>query len=124
MYRGGTWQLAVTDNAGADQGVLNSWDLYLCEEPVETTTPQMRLRDLSVDAAGVRVEWWIYPGLTSYRVYRATDPSVAGNFADVTVEDGDDTDTRFLDTSTDPVVYYLVTGVGPQGEGPKGHFGE
>ena len=29
-----------------------------------------------------------------------------------------------VDTSTDPLACYLVTGVGPQGEGPKGHFGE
>jgi subtilisin-like proprotein convertase family protein len=121
---GGIWQLTVTDNAGSDEGILNSWSLSVCEEPVEATTPKMRLSDVSADPAGVQVEWWSYPGLTSYRVYRATDPSAAGNFADVTIEDGDDTDTRFLDTSTDLVVFYLVTGIGPQGEGPKGHFGE
>jgi hypothetical protein len=57
-------------------------------------------------------------------VYRATDPSSGEEFLDVTDEDDNPSDTRFLDTSTQPLVYYLVTAVGPQGEGPKGHFGE
>ena len=43
---------------------------------------------------------------------------------DVTAEDPDATDTLFLDTSAEPLLFYLVTGVGPNGEGPKGHFGE
>ena len=59
-----------------------------------------------------------------YRVYRSTDPSSPASFLDVTAEDGDATDTLFLDASAAPLQYYLVTGVGPQGEGPKGHFGQ
>ena len=29
-----------------------------------------------------------------------------------------------VDGSVNPVSYFLVTGVGVNGEGPKGHFGE
>ena len=72
----------------------------------------------------VRFEWWTYPGLTSYKVYRSTDPSQSAAFVDVTVEDGDPTDTLFDDASVAPISYFIVTGVGPNGEGPKGHFGE
>ena len=62
--------------------------------------------------------------LSAYRVYRSTDPASAAAFIDVTSADDDDTDTFFLDNSAESTVFYLVTGVGPQGEGPKGHFGE
>ena len=33
-------------------------------------------------------------------------------------------DTLFVDPSAAPLLYYLVTGIGSQGEGPKGHFGQ
>lgn len=82
----------------------------------------MRLRDVEAVPAGCQLSWWSYPGLDSYRVYRSTDPSAAASFDDVTHEDGDATDTLFLDTSDEPVLFYLVTGVGPAGEGPMGHF--
>jgi len=121
----GTWQLAAHDHANQDTGTFNAWSLTLCESPpVEATTPEMRLRELRRDAEGVHLGWWSYPGLDSYRVYRSSDPSSAAAFVDVTSMDGDDTDTSFLDTSSASLLFYLVTGVGPQGEGPKGHFGE
>ncbi len=91
---------------------------------MESTTPEMRLRELVAESEAVRLHWWPYPGLDSYRVYRATDPSDVGAFIDVTASDDDDTDTQFLDHGSDPLVFYIVTGVGPQGEGPKGHFGQ
>ena len=73
---------------------------------------------------GTLLTWWHYPGMQSYRVYRSDDPSSAAAFLDVTAEDDDPTDTSFLDTSVQPLAYYLITAVGPQGEGPKGHFGQ
>ena len=79
----------------------------------------MRLRDLDVLPDGVQLRWWVYPGMLGYRVYRSDDASSAEAFIDVTAEDDDDTDTVFLDTSTAPLSYYLVTGVGPTGEGPR-----
>jgi hypothetical protein len=120
----GTWQLDVTDTANGDTGSLDGWSLEICGRPAETSTPEMRLRDVSVEPGGSQLRWWPYPGLDSYRVYRSTDPSSAAAFVDVTAEDGDTTDTRFLDGNTAPLLCYLVTGVGPQGEGPKGHFGQ
>lgn len=118
----GTWQLAIHDNAAGDTGVLNSWSVEICANPEETSTPEMRFGDFSVDAGDVTLRWWPYPGMTSYHVYRSNDPTSAGTFVEVTSEDPDDTDTIFVDTSTDPLVYWLVTADGPQGEGPMGHF--
>jgi hypothetical protein len=40
-----------------------------------------------------------------------------GSFSDVTAEDGDATDTRFHDAHAGDS-YWLVSGVGPHGEGP------
>jgi len=120
----GTWELSVTDNADVDTGTLNGWSLDLCGRPEEAATPEMKLSGLEKQTDGVLIEWWPYPGMISYRVYRSTDARSAGAFLDVTSEDADDTDTSFEDTSTESIVFYLVTAVGPQGEGPKGHFGE
>jgi len=120
----GIWELAIHDNVGSDTGTLNSWSVEICAHPEETSTPEMKLGDFSVDAGGVTLRWWPYPGMTSYNVYRSTDPTSAGAFVEVTSEDPDDSDLEFLDTSTDPLVYWLVTADGPQGEGPMGHFGQ
>ena len=120
----GTWRLTITDPDFVDNGTLNAWSLELCGRPAEETTPEMRLRELERRQDGVLLSWWQYPGLTSYRVYRSTDASSAAAFVDVTSEDNDAGDTSFLDTSNDALVFFLVTGVGPQGEGPKGHFGQ
>ena len=78
----------------------------------------MKFRDLRSDQDVVLLRWWPYPGLGSYKVYRATDPSSPAMFVDVTAEDLDDTDTSFRDATTLPLAYYLITGVGPLGEGP------
>jgi hypothetical protein len=120
----GTWTLDVNDGSPGDTGTLNSWSVMLCGRPFEVTPPEMRFSKSAVVQGGALLEWWPYPGLDSYRVYRATDPSSAGGFVDVTAEDDNDADTHFLDTTGEPVAFYLVTGVGPNGEGPKGHFGE
>jgi subtilisin-like proprotein convertase family protein len=119
----GVWKLDVEDFELPNNGSLEGWSIEICGYPAEPT-PELRFRDLAAKEGGVELRWWEYPGLWSYRIYRSTDPSTAAAFADVTSEDPVDTDGRFLDGSTDALVYYLVTGVGPQGEGPKGHFGE
>lgn len=120
----GTWTLTVGDSVIVNNGSLEAWSLEVCGVPAEATTPEMRFRDLERTGGGALLEWWTYPGLSSYRVYRSTDPSSAAGFVDVTAEDGDTGDTVFFDTSTEALSYFLVTGVGQQGEGPKGHFGE
>ncbi|MCP3933745.1 MAG: hypothetical protein GY708_00080 [Actinomycetia bacterium] len=120
----GTWTLEISDEAGGDTGNLNAWSLDICEAVVEVATPQLLLRSVDMEPDGALLRWWPYPGLDSYKVYRSTQADSAVAFVDVTGEDGDATDTSFKDTSTDPLVFYLVTGVGSQGEGSKGHFGE
>jgi carboxypeptidase D len=114
----GSWYLEVTDKANGDTGSLNAWSLDVCSRPQEATTPEMRFREITAVSGGVRLRWWPYPGLESYRVYRGTVASSPASFVDVTAEDPDDTDTEFEDSSSDPLLYFLVTGVGPNGEGP------
>lgn len=118
---GGTWILDVVDTYLTHHGMLNSWAVEVDSRPAETVTPEMRFKTLAMQAGDVRLDWWPYPGLATYKVYRSTDPTAAGFFVDVTSQDGDDSDTTFVDTASDPLVFYLVTGVGPLGEGPKGH---
>jgi subtilisin-like proprotein convertase family protein len=115
----GTWQLVITDHAGSDTGTLNAWGVEICGRPADAATPEMRLRDLDVLPGGVQLRWWVYPGMLRYKVYRSDDASSSEAFVDITAEDDDDTDMVFLDTSTAPLSYYLVTGVGPTGEGPR-----
>jgi carboxypeptidase D len=117
----GTWTLRVNDGVPGDQGTLVAWSLELCGRPLETSTPEMRFRSLRREGSEVRLSWWPYPGLDSYRVYRSATPSPVGAFTDVTSEDPDPTDSVFLDSSPQSPLYWLVTGVGPLGEGPKGH---
>jgi subtilisin-like proprotein convertase family protein len=117
----GTWTLRINDGVPGDQGTLNAWSLELCGRPLETSTPEMRFRSLRREGGEVRLSWWPYPGLDSYRVYRSSTPSAVGAFTDVTAEDPDPTDTVFLDSTPESPLYWLVTGVGPLGEGPKGH---
>ncbi len=120
----GTWTLEISDEAGGDTGSLNAWSLDICGAQLEGVPPQLLLRSVDVEPDGTMLRWWPYPGLSSYRVYRSTQADSAPAFIDVTGEDGDATDTSFKDTSSDSLVFFLVTGVGSQGEGPKGHFGE
>jgi hypothetical protein len=78
----------------------------------------LRIRDVAraVDG-GADVSFWPYPNADHYKVYRSPDPRTAGSFADVTGEDADASDTTFHDTAAGDV-YWLVSGVGPGGEGP------
>ncbi len=115
----GFWTLEVEDGVPGNTGSLQSWSLNTCGRPFETTPPEMRLHTVAREAGGVRLTWFPYSGLTSYRVYRSTDPSAAGSFVDITASDDDSTDTTLLDVDPSPIFYYLVTGLGPNGEGPQ-----
>jgi subtilisin-like proprotein convertase family protein len=120
----GTWTLTATDAVPANTGTLNTWSLEVCGRPFEARPPEMMLKSVTKGAGHVRLEWWPYPGLTSYRVYRAESAQSAAGFADVTASDPDPADTQFEDASPAPLLYYLITGVGPRGEGPWGAYGQ
>jgi subtilisin-like proprotein convertase family protein len=122
----GSWSLKVEDAFPANTGSVAAWSLEVCGRPFETTTPELKFRAFTKtpESPVAQVEWWRYPTVTSYRVYRSTSPSSAASFVDVSAEDPNPTDTTFVDQSDEPVVYYLVTGIGPGGEGPMGHFGQ
>ena len=119
----GTWTLKVTDAVPFNTGTINNWSLEVCGRPFEARPPEMKLRSVTKANGKVVLDWWPYPGLTQYKVYRSSDPSSAASFADVTATDPNATDTRFEDASADTILYYLVTGVSPRGESVWGHFG-
>lgn len=120
----GTWTLSILDNALGDGGDLNNWSLEITGRPAETTTPELKFSSFATGPARILIDWWPYPGLTGYRIYRSTDLASFASFVDVTATDPDDTDTHFEDNALNSLLFYIVTGVGPHGEGPKGHFGE
>ena len=114
----GTWTLAVSDDVPLNTGTLTGWSLEVCGRPFEAALPPMRIRDVARNGDGsVALAWWPYPGAAHYEVYRSADPRAAGSFLNVTVEDTDPTDTAFHDATAGDV-YWLVSGVGPSGEGP------
>lgn len=115
----GTWTLVVNDGVPANTGTLNGWSLEICGRPIEAQTPEMVFRSVARSGSGAALTWWPYPGVTSYRVYRSTTPAARATFTDVTAQDPDPTDTSFDDPSSAPVVFYLVTGVGPAGESAR-----
>jgi subtilisin-like proprotein convertase family protein len=119
----GEWRLEVRDLAPGNTGSLESFGLEVCGRPFEAQPPEMRFRSVRREGQAARLDWWPYPGLDSYRVYRSADASAPASFANVTAQDDDATDTTFLDASAGPLLFYLVTGVGPRGESPLGHSG-
>ena len=95
------------------------FDAYACGVP-----GAVQLMDVSRSVDDVLLSWWDDPVCLDFRVWRSSDPSQAGYFVDVTGEDADPTDTSFLDTSGDPLLFFIVEGRGPDGYGPWGHFGQ
>jgi len=105
------------DGVPLNTGSLTGWSVEVCGRPFEATLPAMRIHGVAKAAGSVDVSWWPYPGVQRYKVYRSGDPRVAGSFADVSASDPDDTDTAFHDGAAGDL-YWLVSGVGPNGEGP------
>jgi subtilisin-like proprotein convertase family protein len=115
----GTWRLRVNDGVPSNTGSIRQWSVRLCGRPFETSTPEIRLAGVAKRDGSVALSWWPYPGLTSYRVYRADAPGSRSGFTDVTASDDDATDLGFSEPLPGESHYYLVTGVGPNGEGPR-----
>ena len=117
-HTAGVWHLEVTDGVPLNTGTLNGWSLEVCGRPFEAAVPRMRIAGVAKGTGGaIDVTWWPYPTASRYRVYASSDPRVPGSFADVTPLDADDTDTTFHDIASGDR-YWLVSGVGPNGEGP------
>jgi carboxypeptidase D len=114
-HSAGTWRLEAVDGVPMNTGSIAGWSLRICGRPFEPALPPMRIADVASSAEGIDVTWWPYPSASSYKVYRSNDPRLP--FTDVTSEDDDDTDTSFHDASPGDL-YWLVSGVGPSGEGP------
>jgi hypothetical protein len=94
-------------------------DAHSCAVPGE-----VRLEDVYRDGGDTVLEWWDDPVCTEFRVWRSDDPTREEAFTDVTGEDPDPTDTRFRDASGGSFQCWIVQGVGPDGDGPWGHFGQ
>lgn len=123
----GTWTLRVQDLAPANSGSLRSWVLELVTRPFEIPLPEVTLRGITKVGANTEISWWPVGSATGYKVYRSSDPSNRSAFVDVSSEDPDRTDRRFIDSSATPpnrLTCWLVTATGIKGEGRLGHFGQ
>lgn len=118
-HAAGTWRLGVEDGVPFNTGTLRNWSLKVCGRPFDPATPETRLADFSKVGSNLVVSWWPYPGLTSYRVYRAPGSQPRASFADVTASDADATDASFTEPLEGETSFFLITGVGPNGEGPR-----
>ena len=124
----GTWTLRVVDLVFSNGGTINDWSIEVEGRPTDSSTPELRFKEISyLGDDKVRLEWWAYPGLTGYRVYRSLDPSSFALFTDISGLDPNPADNRFDEAELlqpGEVMYFLVTGIGPGGEGPLGHYGQ
>ena len=111
----GTWKLRVSDDIPSNTGTLRAWSLRVCGRPFEAGMPEMKFRLIERGRDGeALLTWWPYPGATSYRVYRSTSPQ-PGSFVEV----GDGSDTAFTDPASGDLLFWKVSAVGPNGEGPR-----
>jgi hypothetical protein len=94
-------------------------DTHACGIPGE-----VNLTAMSKSGGDVVLEWWENPLCIDHRVWRSTDPTSAGGFVDVTGEDPDSTDCIFEDGNGSSVIYWIIEGIGPDGDGPWGHYGQ
>jgi hypothetical protein len=94
-------------------------DAHACGVPGEVA-----LSTVAKVGTDVELGWWDDPVCTQFRVWRSSDPTGAGQFSDVTAEDADPTDATFRDSSGGDLIYWIIEAVGPDGDGPWGHFGQ
>ena len=118
-HAAGTWTLRVEDGVPTNTGSLRNWSVKVCGRPFDPGTPEIKLGELSKVGSDLVMSWWAYPGLTSYRVYRSPGPQPRAGFDDATSSDPDATDARFTEPLEGETAFFLITGVGPNGEGPR-----
>jgi subtilisin-like proprotein convertase family protein len=120
------WRLTC-DSATAGNGwwvddIIFHMDYELCDAHLCGVPGEVTLTQVSKQGEDVLLEWRGDMLCIDYGVWRASDPTSPAGFADVTVEDPDPTDTLFLDTSGGDLLYWIVIGHGPEGDGPWGHY--
>ena len=121
-----SWRLTGDDaiaSAGwwVDDVIVHSEEA-VCDTSACGIPGEVQLTSLSMNSPDVRIEWVYDPLCLDFKVWRSTDPNQAASFMDVTAEDADPTDTSFLDTSSEPLLFWIIQGNGPDGPGPWGHF--
>jgi subtilisin-like proprotein convertase family protein len=94
----------------------------ICDRAPCGVPGEVQLRSVTKSDEDVLVEWFGDPVCIEFTVWRSSDPSAQEVFQDVTAEDPDPTDTLFLDTSGGDLLYWIIVGRGPDGDGPWGHF--
>jgi len=118
-HAAGTWTLRVEDGVPTNTGTLRNWSVKVCGRPFDPGTPEIALADFTKVGNDLVMSWWAYPGLVSYRVYRSSSLQPRAGFTDATASDADPTDARFTEPLAGETTFFLVTGVGPNGEGPR-----
>ncbi len=108
------WWIDDTDQ----RSIFTSCDGHACGIPDE-----VRITSVTREDGKTVLRWWDDPVAAHYRAWRSNDPSSADNFSDVTSEDDDDTDAVFRDGTDAGFACWIVQGVGPDGDGPWGHYG-
>ena len=94
-------------------------DAHACGIPGEVTGVMVKK-----SGNDIIVSWDQNVLAQSYKVYRAADPASAGNYTDVTSEDPDPGDAYFLERSNSNAAYFIITAIGPDGEGSWGHYSQ
>ena len=95
----------------------------LCDANPCGVPGEVSIISVSKDAGDVILEWWDDPVCQDFMVWRSSDPSTSAAFDDVTSEDPDPVDYIFRDTSGGGLLYWIIQGSGPDGDGPWGHYG-
>jgi hypothetical protein len=120
------WRLTC-DSAVASAGWWIDDVVLHSEEAVCDSSPcgvpgEVQLTSMSMNSPDVLIEWLSDPLCLDFKIWRSADPMQAATFVDVTAEDADPTDASFLDTSGEPLLFWIIQAHGPDGSGPWGHY--
>jgi uncharacterized repeat protein (TIGR01451 family) len=120
------WRLACDSATGGNgwwvDDIVFQMDYELCDDHLCGIPDEVMLTQVSKQGEDVLLEWRGDILCIEYGVWRASDPTTPGGFADVTVEDPDPCDTLFVDSSGGDLLYWIIVGHGPEGDGPWGHY--
>jgi len=131
-FRGGTvrfkWRVGSAFLGSGSGWWIDDIEVRTFDEPCDAHAcgipGEVKLTAVSKAGGDVLLEWWENPLCVDHRIWRSSDPSGAGAFVDVTGEDPDSTDCMFQDGNGSSVLYWIIEGIGPDGAGPWGHYGQ